>query len=82
MVTPAGFEPAIAGLRTRSPGPLDEGATSAGRRFYACINHLPSTWFLCRRHKGQSAPTAITLWNSKNHTTTEMNKQLTKRMGV
>lgn len=26
MVTPAGFEPAIAGLRTRSPGPLDEGA--------------------------------------------------------
>ncbi len=27
MVTPAGFEPAIAGLRTRSPGPLDEGAT-------------------------------------------------------
>ena len=26
MVTPAGFEPAIAGLRTRCPGPLDEGA--------------------------------------------------------
>lgn len=26
LVTPAGFEPAIAGLRTRSPGPLDEGA--------------------------------------------------------
>lgn len=26
MVTPAGFEPAIAGLRTRSPRPLDEGA--------------------------------------------------------
>ena len=26
MVTPAGFEPAITGLRTRCPGPLDEGA--------------------------------------------------------
>ena len=26
LVTPAGFEPAIAGLRTRSPKPLDEGA--------------------------------------------------------
>jgi site-specific DNA recombinase len=28
VVTPAGFEPAIAGLRTRSPGPLDEGAVT------------------------------------------------------
>jgi hypothetical protein len=26
LVTPAGFEPAIAGMRIQSPGPLDEGA--------------------------------------------------------
>jgi hypothetical protein len=26
-VTPAGFEPAIFWMRTRYPGPLDEGAT-------------------------------------------------------
>ena len=31
LVTPAGFEPAIAGLRTRSPGPLDEGATHGAK---------------------------------------------------
>ncbi len=27
MVTPAGVEPAIFWMRTRRPGPLDEGAT-------------------------------------------------------
>ena len=29
MVTPAGFEPAIFWMRTRYPGPLDEGAKLA-----------------------------------------------------
>jgi hypothetical protein len=29
MVTPAGFEPAIFWMRTRYPGPLDEGASLA-----------------------------------------------------
>lgn len=28
MVTPAGFEPAIFWMRTKYPGPLDEGAVS------------------------------------------------------
>ncbi len=28
MVTPAGVEPAIFWMRTRRPGPLDEGATN------------------------------------------------------
>ncbi len=34
LVTPAGFEPAIAGLRTRSPGPLDEGANDYRNESY------------------------------------------------
>jgi hypothetical protein len=58
MVTPAGFEPAIAGLRTRSPGPLDEGATRAGEGFCACIKpfseHVGS---YDESHKGQTKPT-------------------------
>ena len=29
LVTPAGFEPAIAWMRTKSPGPLDDGATTS-----------------------------------------------------
>ena len=29
MVTPAGVEPAIFWMRTRRPGPLDDGAASA-----------------------------------------------------
>ena len=29
MVTPAGVEPAIFWMRTRRPGPLDEGANTA-----------------------------------------------------
>jgi hypothetical protein len=32
MVTPRGFEPLIAGMRTQSPGPLDDGATGADLR--------------------------------------------------
>ena len=27
MVTPAGFEPAISGVKGQRPGPLDDGAT-------------------------------------------------------
>ncbi len=35
MVTPAGVEPAIFWMRTRRPGPLDEGATAEERAFCA-----------------------------------------------
>ena len=33
LVTPAGFEPAITGLRTRGPRPLDEGAKAQEENF-------------------------------------------------
>ena len=48
LVTPAGFEPAIAGLRTRSPGPLDEGAKAQANAFCVCIK-------LFAEHLGRSA---------------------------
>jgi hypothetical protein len=37
MVTPAGFEPAIFGMRTQCPGPLDEGAEAQERKFCVYI---------------------------------------------
>ena len=32
MVLPAGFEPAISGLRIRDPGPLDDDSVAVARR--------------------------------------------------
>ncbi len=38
LVTPAGFEPAIAGLRTRSPRPLDEGANVTSECYHIYLD--------------------------------------------
>lgn len=52
MVTPAGFEPAIFWMRTRYPGPLDEGAgTQQANCDQISLSHLLADVYQARKRK-------------------------------
>ena len=53
VVTPAGFEPAIFWMRTKYPGPLDDGAVSQES------NKNVLAYFYTFRETGQRLPQAI-----------------------